>query len=64
MNTLPGTLYHHLWKESGIELPELITKLVGYAEEKYEKKKEYTHIFKSDILKYANSVKMQLKGGK
>ena len=64
VNTLPGTLYHHLWKESGIELPELITKLVGYAEEKYEKKKEYTHIFKSDILKYANSVKMQLKGGK
>lgn len=64
VNTLPGTIYHHLWKASGIELDELLTKLIGYAEEKYEKKKQYTHIFKSDLLKYANSVKLKVKGGK
>ncbi|MCX6730555.1 MAG: D-alanine--D-alanine ligase [Candidatus Roizmanbacteria bacterium] len=64
VNTLPGTIYHHLWKASGIELDELLTKLIGYAEGKYEKKKQYTHIFKSDLLKYANSVKLKVKGGK
>jgi D-alanine-D-alanine ligase len=64
VNTLPGTLYHHLWKASGIELPELLTKLIGFAEERYEQKKKFTHTFKSDLLKLANSVKLQVKGGK
>jgi len=64
VNTLPGTLYHHLWKKSGIDFPELLTKLLNYAEEKYEKKKEYTHTFTSDLLKKANAVKLQVKGGK
>jgi len=60
VNTLPGTIYHHLWKASGIELPELLTKLIGYAEEKYSQKKEYIHTFNSDLLKFANSVKLQV----
>lgn len=64
VNTLPGTLYHHLWKASGIELPELLTKLIGYAEERYTQKNSYTHTFNSDLLKFANSVKLQVKGGK
>jgi len=63
VNTLPGTLYHHLWKKSGIELHELLTKLITYAEERYEKKKQYTLTFASDLLKKANSVKLQIKGG-
>ena len=64
VNTLPGTIYHHLWKKSGIELGELVTKLISFAEEKYAKKKLYTQTFASDLLKYANSVKLQVKGGK
>lgn len=64
VNTLPGTLYHHLWKASGIELGALLTKLIHYAEERHNKKKEYTHTFNSDLLKFANSVKLQVKGGK
>jgi D-alanine-D-alanine ligase len=63
VNTLPGTIYHHLWKASGIELPELLTKLISYAEERYENKKKYTHTFASDLLKLANSVKLRVKGG-
>lgn len=63
VNTLPGTLYHHLWKASGIMVDALLTKLIGYAEEKYAQKKEYTHTFASDLLKQANSVKLQVKGG-
>ena len=62
VNTLPGTLYHHLWKKSGIELPELLTKLIGYAEEAYKEKEKVTHVFASDILKHASSSKMKLKG--
>ena len=62
INTLPGTIYHHLWKASGIELPELLTKLITYANEKYDQKKEYSHTFASDLLKHANSVKLQVKG--
>lgn len=63
VNTLPGTLYHHLWKKSGIDLPELLEKLIGFAKERHEEKKTYTHTFASDLLKKANSVKLQIKGG-
>lgn len=63
INTLPGTIYHHLWKASGIELGELVVKLVTYAQERYTKKKEYTQTFASDLLKHANSTKLQIKGG-
>lgn len=62
INTLPGTIYHHLWKASGVELPELLTRLVRFAEEKYEEKEKITHVFQSDILKHAGSSKMKLKG--
>lgn len=62
VNTLPGTLYHHLWKASGIELSELLQKLIGYAEERYLEKGKITHVFQSDILKHAGSSKMKLKG--
>jgi D-alanine-D-alanine ligase len=63
INTLPGTLYHHLWKKSGIELPELLTKLVEFAKEKYDQKQKITYTFESAILSKANSGKMKLKGG-
>ncbi len=62
INTLPGTIYHHLWKASGVELPELLTRLVRFAEEKYEEKEKITHVFQSDILKHAGSSKMKFKG--
>lgn len=61
INPLPGTLYHHLWKESGVEISEVVEKLVDLALEKAERKKSLTTGFKSDLLKYANSVKLSLK---
>src|SRR5581483_5491188 len=33
INTLPGTLYHHLWDKSGVNLDELLKRLIGYANE-------------------------------
>lgn len=62
INTLPGTLYHHLWKKSGVPFGELLKKLIGFAEEKYQKKKQITYTFDSNILTQASSTKLALKG--
>ncbi len=62
INPLPGTLYHHLWKKSGIELKDLLTKLIEYANERQDKKNKVTYTFDSDILKQSNKDKMKLKG--
>jgi len=62
INPLPGTLYHHLWQKSGIELKDLLSKLVDFAQEKHDKQEKLTHTFDSDILKQASKDKMKLKG--
>lgn len=62
VNTLPGTLYHHLWKKSGIEFEDLLQKLIKFAEEKYQAKKQITYTFNSNILTQASSNKLSLKG--
>ncbi len=54
INTLPGTLYHHLWKASGIELPDLLSRLLGYARERHTKNRVITSTFESDILRESN----------
>ncbi|MDO8592527.1 MAG: D-alanine--D-alanine ligase family protein [bacterium] len=59
INTLPGTLYHHLWKASGVEFPDLLARLIRYAEEKHQSKNELTTTFESDILKNTKSLKLQ-----
>lgn len=62
INPLPGTLYHHLWKASGIELPELLEKLICFAEENHKKKKEIHRSFGSSVLSTLNSSKIGSKG--
>jgi len=61
VNPLPGTLYHHLWKKSGIEIGELLEKLIWLAKEKHQAKNKISHSFNSEILKQANSTKLQIK---
>ncbi len=61
INPLPGTLYHHLWKASGVELDEVIITLLHLAEEKHETKQSLTHTFQSDLLKHAHSIKLRVK---
>jgi D-alanine-D-alanine ligase len=58
VNPLPGTLYNHLWKASGIETEELVEKLIKYAKETYEEKRKVTYTFESNILKQLNSSKL------
>jgi len=61
VNPLPGTLYHHLWKASGLELPDLLKELIRLAEESYKQKKQITITFESTILKNLNSNKFSKK---
>lgn len=49
-NTLPGTLQSHVWHSCGILLPELIKKLIGYAEERYEEERGLMRTFQSSVL--------------
>lgn len=58
VNTLPGTLYHHLWQASGIKFDELLKTLVFLAQEKYKSKNQRILTFASDILKSAHSKKL------
>lgn len=50
VNTLPGSLYQHNWKKMGISNIELVERLIGYAEERFEKQTATNFIFQSDIL--------------
>jgi D-alanine-D-alanine ligase len=58
VNPLPGTLYHHLWKASGIELDELLQKLIGFAREKHEEKGKVNFSFESSVLKNLEGSKL------
>lgn len=62
VNTLPGTLYHHLWKASGIQIQTLLEKLLDFALERHKEKNMKTLTFASSILHYAGSVKLRMKG--
>ncbi len=59
VNPLPGTLYHHLWKESGLSLEELLERLIKLAEEKQTQERSLTRVFNSSVLKSLNSKKLQ-----
>jgi D-alanine-D-alanine ligase len=59
VNTLPGGLYDHNWRKSGVSDVELVTGLVQLAEERFENNAGTTYNFSSDILKNVNGSKMQ-----
>lgn len=61
INPMPGTVYHHLWKASGLELKELLQKLLSFAIERHKEKNKIKYTFDSDMLKFANSTKLRLK---
>ncbi|WP_026692974.1 D-alanine--D-alanine ligase [Peribacillus kribbensis] len=49
VNTMPGftpfSMFPLLWKHTGVDYPELIEKLVGLAEERYEEKQKIKYTF-------------------
>lgn len=50
VNPLPGSLYAHNWRASGISGVELVEKLIGYAVERFETKNKLTSTFDSNFL--------------
>jgi len=50
VNTLPGSLYQHNWKRSGISNIDLVEKLIGFAEERFARGQGLMTTFSSKIL--------------
>lgn len=50
INTIPGTFYHHLWRESGYNFEDILRELIEFAIEEQKRKNQLNYIFKSDIL--------------
>lgn len=59
VNTLPGSLYVHNWKQSGLSALELVTKLIDLAFERHQAREKLVFSFHSDILKVVGGAKTQ-----
>lgn len=59
INPLPGTISQHIWRKSGISNAELVTKLIGYAEERFANRQKLTTTFGSSVLANAGGPKLQ-----
>jgi D-alanine-D-alanine ligase len=51
INPLPGDLYRHNWQQSGVSTTDLVTKLVGYAEARWQAKQKIATAFSTNYLK-------------
>ena len=51
INPLPGDLYRHNWQQAGISSTELVTKLVGYAEARWQHQQKTATAFSTNYLK-------------
>lgn len=49
-NTLPGSLYQHNWKKAGVSGVELVSTLIAFAEERFQRDRGLTRTFRSEIL--------------
>lgn len=59
INTLPGTLYHHLWKKIDISISEVLEKMLTHGYVRWEDSQEIQNDFKTDVLNNANQLKLQ-----
>lgn len=51
VNPLPGSLYAHNWRASGVSVIDLVEKLIKFAEELWEKDQKNTTTFATNYLK-------------
>ena len=59
INTLPGTIYHHLWEKTGIGAEKLLSIIVSDGLRRQKSKNKSNIKFESDILNDAQSMKLQ-----
>ncbi len=51
INPLPGDLYRHNWQHAGVSSTELITKLIHYAEARWQRQQKIATAFSTNYLK-------------
>lgn len=51
VNPLPGSLYAHNWRASGVSSVDLVQSLIRFAVEKHEKKQQSNTVFETNFLK-------------
>lgn len=61
INTLPGTLYHHLWKKSGIEINVVLEMMLKNGMHRWQESREIHNDFATDVLTSAHQNKLQIK---
>lgn len=61
INTLPGTLYKHLWEASGVTFAELLRKLIRSARSRHGRSSDTSYTFESDIIAHAGGGKLGAK---
>lgn len=59
VNTLPGTLYHHLWKKSGIEINTVLEMMLKNGMKRWKKSQEIHKEYATNVLENANQTKLQ-----
>lgn len=58
LNTLPGTLYHHLWEKSGISIDEVLKRMITAGLSRADETASLSSDFESNVLNEANSMKL------
>jgi len=61
VNTLPGTIYHHLWEKSGMNTEELLSIIVLDGFMRYQSKNKSNIKFESSVLSDAQSLKLNFR---
>ena len=51
INPLPGGLYAHNWRKAGVSSVELVTKLINFAQQRWQAKQKQTTSFNTNYLK-------------
>lgn len=59
INTLPGTLYHHLWEKSGKQISEVLYAMILHGKNRSAIKHKTNMRFQSSVLQDANGMKLQ-----
>lgn len=59
INPMPGTLYHHLWQKSGIEISDLVKLLISSAIEKQQEKDKIVFNFSTPVLSKLKNSKLK-----
>ena len=59
INTLPGTLYHHLWKKSGIEVNTVLEMMLKNGMKRWKQGQEIHNDYATDVLTNANQTKLR-----